>query len=342
MKENLKMSRWQEKIVEKSADVFIGIDVSKDKLDVCVLPHGLLTQVENSAKAIRRLVRDFKEYKVQLVAMEATGKYHRLAHSMFHEAGLNVTIVNPFRSRQFADSLGKLAKSDAIDAEALARFAQRMDPQPTVPADKEIQFLHDLHVARRQVSDEVADLKRQLQATEHPLPKRQIKARIALGVRHKEALETEIYDLIKSVPELRCKFEILTSIPNIGKITAVVMLADLSELGEANTKEIASLAGVAPMNWDSGTKSGKRIIRGGRRTVRNALYMCAVSAISRSDPFGQTYRHLIGRGKNPKVALTAVMRKLVIIANTLISENRQWSAAPPLAIGRAHQPLDVA
>ncbi|MBO9477223.1 IS110 family transposase [Shimia sp. R11_0] len=318
------MSRWQEKIVEKSADTFVGIDVSKHKLDICILPHGLVSQVENSVKAIRGLIREFHKHGVQLIAMEATGKYHRLAHSMLHEAGLSVTIVNPFRSRQFADSLGKLAKSDVIDAEALARFAQRMEPEITVPAEKTLQELHDLHIARRQVCDEVADLKRQLQTTDHPIAKRQIKARMSLGMCHKEALEVAIFDLIKSTPDLRSKFEILTSVPNIGKITAAIMLADLSELGEANAKEIASLAGVAPMNWDSGTKSGKRIIRGGRRTVRNALYMCAVSAISRSDPFGQSYRRLIQRGKNPKVALTAVMRKLVVVANTLISENRHW------------------
>ncbi len=325
------MSRWQEKIVEKTADVFVGIDVSKDKLDICILPHGLVSQVENTAKAIRSLVREFRKYDVQLIAMEATGKFHRLAHSMFHDADLNVTIVNPFRSRQFADSMGKLAKTDTIDAEALARFAERMEPTPTIPADKQTLQLHELHIARRQVCDEVADLKRQSQTAEHAMAKRQIKSRIALGERHKKELEIAIHALIDAVPELKAKFEILTSIPNIGKTTAAIMLADLTELGDANAREIASLAGVAPMNWDSGTKSGKRMIRGGRRPVRNALYMCAVSAISRSDPLGRTYRHLIKRGKNPKVALTAVMRKLVVIANTLIAENRKWQPEPPTA-----------
>jgi transposase len=335
MKENLTMSRWQEKIVEKTADTYVGIDVSKDKLDVCILPHGVYMQVGNTKQALRNPIRELKSYDTKLVAMEATGKYHRLAHSMMHEANLVVTIVNPFRSRQFADSLGKLAKTDTIDAEALARFAQRMEPEPTIPADKQIQNLHELHIARRQVCDEVSDLKRQSQSAEHPLAKRQIKARITMGERHKKELEIEIQALINTVPELKRKFDILTSVPNIGKITAAIMLADLSELGQANAREIAALSGVAPMNWDSGNKSGKRMIRGGRRAVRNALYMCAVGAISRADPFGKTYRHLIKRGKDPKVALTAVMRKLAIVANTLITENRKWQSEPPVTINQA-------
>jgi transposase len=156
-----------------------------------------------------------------------------------------------------------------------------------------------------------------------------MKARIALCDRHKIALENEIHTLINTTPNLKKRFEILTSIPNIGRITASTLLWYLPELGRLNAKEIAALAGVAPMNWDSGTKHGNRMIRGGRRSVRNALYMCAVSSISRSDPLGQSYRSLIRRGKNPKVALTAVMRKLTIIANTLIAEERLWSKHPP-------------
>lgn len=145
-----------------------------------------------------------------------------------------------------------------------------------------------------------------------------------MGTQHKRELEVQMHALINGAPELKEKFAILTSIPNLGKTTAAILLADLTELGNANAKQIAALAGVAPMNWDSGIKNGNRMIRGGRKPVRNALYMCAVSAIRRSDPFGAQYRHLIGRGKNPKVALTAVMRKMIIVANTLIAENRTW------------------
>lgn len=327
------MSRWQEKITHNdhnSAETYVGIDVGKRQLDVLIYPQGCHMRVANDTKAIHSLIGKFENYAPKLVALEATGKYHCLAHSMLHEAGIAVAVVNPFRSRQFADSMGRLAKTDTIDAEMLARFAQRMQPCPTTPPDRGSQELHELHIARRQVSDEGSDLKRRLQTTDHAMAKRQIKARIALGERHKQALETEIHALISSSPELKKRFDILTSIPNLGKTTAAILLADLTELGSANAKQIAALAGVAPMNWDSGIKSGNRMIRGGRKCVRNALYMCAVSASRRNDPFGALYRRLIARGKNPKVALTAVMRKLVIVANTLVTENRTWQPTNPI------------
>ena len=327
------MSRWQEQIeydTQNTPEVYAGIDVGKYYLDIFVYPQGVTMRIANNAKAIKTTIRKLGEYDIKLVALEATGKYHRTVHELMHEAGINVTVVNPFRSRQFADSMGKLAKTDTIDAEVLAHFAQRMQPAPTPPPDLTSKQLHDLHIARRQVSDEIADLKRQLQTSDHALAKRQIKARIAMGGRHKAVLEAEIRALINASPELKEKFDILTSIPNLGINTAAILLADLKELGDANGKQIAALAGVAPMNRDSGTKAGARIIRGGRRTVRNALYMCAVSASRRSDPFGQSYRRLIKRGKKPKVALTAVMRKLVIVANTLITENRKWQASCPV------------
>ncbi len=328
------MSRWQEKITNDkctTTETYVGIDVGKHHLDILIYPQGCPLKIPNATKPIRGLICELKGYDVKIVALEATGKYHKLLHVMLHDAGIAVAVVNPFRSRQFADSMGKLAKTDSIDAEMLARFAERMQPEPTTPPDEKNETLHELHIARRQVCDEVADLKRQLQTADHPLAKRQIKSRMTMGERHKKELEKEIQNLITASPDLKEKFDILVSIPNVGKITAAILLADLSELGNANTKQIAALAGVAPMNWDSGIKSGKRMIRGGRKPVRNALYMCAVGAIRRPDPFGKQYRHLIERGKNPKVALTAVMRKMIIVANTLLAENRKWQPSQPVS-----------
>jgi transposase len=243
---------------------------------------------------------------------------------MLHDAGLAVCVINPFRSRQFANSTGRLAKTDTIDAETLALFAVRMNPAPTVPPERQASRLRDLQTARRQVLKEVCDLKRQLHTTEHPLAVRQIKARIAMGERHQAALEKEIANVIADDADLKAKFDILTSVPGIGRTTAAILLTDLGELGQVNARQIAALAGVAPMNWDSGIKNGNRMIRGGRKHVRNALYMCAVTCIGRSNPLSATYRNLIHRGKSPKVALTAVMRKMVILANTLVAENRHW------------------
>jgi len=212
----------------------------------------------------------------------------------------------------------------------LARFAERMQPEPSKPPGEQYRQLRELHTARRQVIDEIGDLKRQLHSTEHPLAAQQIRARIRMADRHKSVLEAEIQAAIDCDPEMTAKFKILTSIPGIGKGTAAILIADLSELVQVNAKEIASLAGVAPMNWDSGTRQGYRIIRGGRKTVRNALYMCVVSRVRRSGDLGAYYRRLVQRGKHPKVAITAAMRKLVIIANTLIAENRVWTPESPI------------
>lgn len=323
------MSRTQEQIANMHLTTYAGIDVGKDHLDIYIHPGGERLRIRNDMSGLGPAVKTLSAQNVALAALEATSIYHRLAHQTLHEAGIQVAVVNPFRSRQFADSIGKLAKTDTIDAKTLAIFAQRMSPKAVTPPDDDIRQLHDLHTARRQVADEVANLKRQLSTTAYPLAKQQIKARIELGELHKRTLEKEILGVIAENAALKHKFDILISIPGIGPTTAAIMLADLAELGKVNAREIASLAGVAPMNWDSGKKYGNRVIRGGRRCVRNALYMGAVSCIARSNPLGRTYRKLIERGKHPKVALTAVMRKLVIIANTLIFENRTWQPDNP-------------
>lgn len=323
------MSRTQEKINQPNANVYAGIDVGKTHLDFYIHPLNIKLQVDNNKTGILKLIRQCERHCVQLVALEATGKYHHQAHEMLHDATIRVAVINPFRSRQFADSMGKLAKTDTIDAKILAHFAELMQPRQTIPPSKQHKALRGLHTARRQVLDEIGDLKRQLHTTEHPLAAQQIRARIKMAERHKGALEQELQSLINAEPDLKHRFSILTSIPGIGAITATIMIADLSELGKVNCRQIAALTGVAPMNWDSGARRGNRMIRGGRKSVRNALYMCAVSCASRSGALGQFYRKLIKLGKKPKVALTAVMRKLVILANTLITQDRHWQPECP-------------
>ena len=323
------MSRTQEKITQYPENVYAGVDVGKDNLDFFVSPLDIKLRVANDKNGINKLIRRCKSHNVQLVALEATGKYHRLLHELLHEAGIPAAVINPFRSRQFADSMGRFAKTDTIDAETIARFAERMKPEPTKPPTAQYKALRELHTARRQVLEEASDLKRQLHGTEHVLAAKQIRARIKMAERHKAALEKEIMKLIEVDADMKRKFDILTSIPGIGGITASILIADLAELGQANARQISALVGVAPMNWDSGVKHGNRMIRGGRKSVRNALYMCAVGCVGRSGHLGLFYRRLVKRGKKPKVALTAVMRKLAILANTLIAENRIWQPAQP-------------
>ena len=323
------MSRTQEKINQPFKNVYAGIDVSKDSLDFFMDTLDIKLRVDNNNKGIKAIIRLCKRHNVKLVALEATGKYHRLAHEMLYEIGIPIAVINPFRSRKFADSMGKFAKTDTIDAEVIAQFAKRMEPEITIPPTEKYKALRDLHTARRQVLDEIGNLKRQLHTTDHVLAIRQIKARIKMAERHKEAFEKEIKSVINEAPDMKRKFDILTSIPGVGTTTAAILIADLSELGRVNAKQIAALVGVAPMNWDSGAKHGNRMIRGGRKSARNALYMCAVSCSRRSNPLGSFYRQLIKRGKKPKVALTAVIRKLAILANSLIAEDRCWKARSP-------------
>jgi transposase len=164
------MSRKQEQIKQPTENVFAGVDVSKDTLDLFVLPHGLIMTFANDAKGIRAIIRECQRYNVELVVLEATGKYHRNLHESLHGSGIKAAVVNPFRARQFADSMGKLAKTDTIDAEILARFAERMKPEPTNPPAQPCRMLQELQTARRQVLDEIGDLKRQCTLPSIPWP----------------------------------------------------------------------------------------------------------------------------------------------------------------------------
>lgn len=327
------MSRMQDEITPPAAcdkhHGYAGIDVGKYALDVFVHPAGELSRFDNDAAGLRKLVRHCRRHGVRLVALEATGRYHRKAHEALHAAGFQVAVVNPFRSRKFADAMGRLAKSDRIDAQVLTHYAMTIQPQPTLPPSAHHKALRELNVARRQVLDQVGTLKRQLYETEHRLVRRQITARIAMAERHLKALEQEIEAVIDSQAELRHRFDILTSIPGIGFVTATTLLTELEELGQVNCRQIAALAGVAPMNRDSGMKKGVRSIRGGRAYVRRMLFMCAVGLSRREGIMGSFYRRLVSQGKNPKVAMTAMARKLVILANTLVAEDRHWQPAAP-------------
>lgn len=186
---------------------------------------------------------------------------------MLHELGLHVAVINPFRSRKFAGALGQIAKTDTIDAEVLARFAALLQPKPSLPPSKIQKTLRDLNVARRQVLAEFGTLKRQLSETDNPLVARQMRARIKMCARHQTMLENDIHELIQSQQDLQHRYDILTSIPGLGPQTATTLITDMDELGQVNCREITALAGLAPMNRDSGARRGPRMIRGGRMHV---------------------------------------------------------------------------
>lgn len=326
------MSRIQEKkTITKAAAPFtvIGVDVSKNQLDAHVSPGGTHHGFKNDAVGVADLINVCQDYGADLVVLEATGRYHRLAHETLHEAGVKTAVANPARSRNFARSVGRLAKTDRIDAQVLAEYGQKVRPPATTPPSKLHAKIAEITVARRQIVEELKILKQQKSQALDSLVVTQIDARIYLCKSHCNDLEQLLAKLIEDDEDIRRKHEILTSIPGVGPTTAATLISELNELGGANAKQIASLSGVAPMNRDSGNFRGRRRIGGGRKSVRDVMYMAAVVAIRWNKDMAAFYQRLTKAGKPFKVAITAVMRKLLILANTLLSENRLWSETQP-------------
>ena len=326
------MSRIRGKAQPKgcqSATVFIGIDVCKGWLDVFLHPDGERFRVTNDATGIDLLRKQCLKLSAELVVMEATGRYHRAAHACLHEAGLPVAVVNPYRSRRFADVLGRLAKTDRIDAETLARFGATMRPAISDPPTRIMAQIAEATVARRQVVEARIALEQQHSESALAAIRAQIAKRIEMCRRHLEELDGMLLDLVKSEPMTSRRFEILTSVPGIGPVTAATLLVEMREPGAANAAEIAALAGLAPMNRDSGQFRGRKMIRGGRTAARNVLYMAATVAMRWNRDLAAFYNRLRERGKPFKIAITATMRKLIVLVNTLLTEDRMWSLTPP-------------
>jgi transposase len=314
---------------EKPTAPVVGVDVSKRWLDVFIHPAGSRMRIANDIKGIAALKAHCLSADASLVVMEATGRYHREAHRAIHGAGLRVAVVNPYRSRRFADVMGRLAKTDSIDAEVLARFGATMRPAASEPPADAMAQLIEVSVARRQLIASRVMLEQQLSETTVETVREQIEDRLMLCRKHQETLDKLLFELVRSDSVTRRRYEVLTSIPGIGPVTAITLLTEMRELGSANAAEVAALAGVAPMNRDSGMMRGRRMIRGGRIATRNALYMAAVVAMRYNRGIKAFYDRLRATGKPFKVAITAAMRKLLILANSLLREDRVWSPIPP-------------
>jgi transposase len=289
--------------------VYAGIDVSKDWLDVYVHPAGEHWRVSNDLVGLRQLRQRLQAMVVERMVLEATGKYHRQAHRTLSAWGYPVAVVNPLRARLFAQACGVLDKTDRIDARVLALMAHSLAPAATRPLPQTVLELNELVNARRAAMAETVALKR-------------LKTHVA-------RLEAEIERRIVADPGLSARYDILRSIPGIGDTVAAIMLVGLSEMGQGTGKAMTLLCGLAPLADDSGTRQGQRHIRGGRMAVRNALYMAALSAARYNPDLKAFYDRLRANGKAAKLALTAVMRKLAVLANTLITQNRTWTPIPP-------------
>lgn len=307
-----------------TTEVYVGIDVCKDWLDIYLHPLGQCLRVANSKTGLRALKRQLADVTVALVVMEATATYHRHAHRTLHAAGFAVCVINPLRARLFAEARGTLAKTDRIDAQILAILGEGLVPEPKAPAPESVEALQELVHARAAATTEATALSNRAKASHTAFLKAELKRRIKALQGHIARLEAEIAQRIKADPALARRYVILSSIPGIGAVAATTLMVDLAELGNASRGAVALLAGLAPIACDSGDMSGQRHIRGGRAIVRQALYMAAVAAARCNPDLAAFYKRLRTAGKKAKVALTAVMRKLLTLANTLVKEDRLW------------------
>jgi transposase len=313
--------------MDRQEKVYVGIDVSKDRLDVALLPAGESLAVGRDGAGLEQLIGQLRGLAPALVVLEATGGYEQVVSAGLAAAGLPVCVVNPRQIRDFARSTGKLAKTDRLDALAIARFAQAVRPEPRPLADEQAQVLGELVARRRQVVEMIGMESNRRRQAKAKTVKRTIEHLLVALQAELSALEAELDETIRSTPIWREREELLKSVPGIGDATARVLLAELPELGRLDRHQVAALAGLAPFNRDSGTWRGERHIQGGRAGVRTALYMPTVVAARCNPVIRAMYRRLIAAGKKPKVALTACMRKLIVILNAMLRDGTPWKAA---------------
>jgi transposase len=312
-----------------AAQSSLGIDVGKTWLDVHVLPEDQRLRVANDGQGIRRLKRWLTGFSIRTIVVEATGKWHRQLCRSLAGSGLAVAIIDPFKVRAFAKAHGILAKTDRLDARVLALFAQLLDPPAHPPAPELLDELAELIQARNGATAERTALANQRSSATLGVLKRQLARRIGMLDRHIAALDAEVMARIKADAALARRYAILISIPAVGPATAMTLIANLRELGALGAKQITMLAGLAPIADDSGERHGVRTVWAGRGKVRRALYLAALSAARFNPHLAAVYRRLAARGKPAKVALIAIARKLVILANSLIAQNRQWQPNAP-------------
>lgn len=319
----------------KTQELFIGVDVCKDRLDIAIDSNSEVFSEANDDSGVSLLVKKFTALKPTLIVMEATGGLETLLYSALVTAGLPAVVVNPRQVRDFAKALGKLAKTDAIDAWVLARFGALMRPEVRPVKDEQTRELAALVTRRRQLLGiRTAEKTRLRQAAKWT--RKDIKSLIKVLDARLAKLEKEIKDNVKNTPGWKEKDKIITSVPGAGPNLSSYLLANLPELGKLNGKEIAMLVGVAPLNRDSGKFRGGRSIWGGRGQVRSALFMSTLSASIHNPHIKRFYQRLIERGKKPKVALTACMRKMLTILNTMVRNNTTWDINYSLTLESNH------
>ncbi|UFZ07911.1 IS110 family transposase [Bradyrhizobium ontarionense] len=307
-----------------------GIDVAKDKVDGCIRSLGLRQTFPSTPHGHRQLLTLLRKHKVNKAVMEASGGYEREWAKVLRQAGIEVRIVDPKRVRNFALSAGRLAKNDTIDAEMIAWFAETFNDAPSQTYDAAREELAGLVKARKNLMD----LKTRLQnQNEHVVPglaqkaHSQVLKTLAAQI---AKLEAAISAKVKATPEFAKRAEIIETVPGLAGTTSAILIAGAPELGKVSDEIAAALIGVAPYDDDSGKRRGERHIKGGRRWVRNGLFLPCLGAATQHNPVLKAYyERLTAKGKEPKVALIACMRKLIIILNTMIARGEKWNPKPP-------------
>lgn len=307
--------------------LFVGIDVAKDRLDVHLQPGGETFTVARNDQGLADLVRRLQPLGVALIALEATGGYEVMVAATLATAALPVAVVNPRQIRDFARATGRLAKTDTLDAHTIAVFAATVRPAARPVADAQARLLGELVARRRQLVDMLVAEQNRGRLVEEPVLRRRVAAHIRWLEHAVRELDSDIHTTVRSSSIWRATDDLLRSVPGVGPITAHTLIAELPELGRLDRRKIAALVGVAPINRDRGTLRGRRMIAGGRAPVRHVLYMATLAAIRHNAVIAAFYLRLVNAGRPGKLALTAAMRKLLVILNAILRDQRPWQPA---------------
>jgi transposase len=308
-------------------ETYVGIDVSKDSLEVALRPSEHVQCFSNDEEGIAQLIQVLRPQQPTLIVLEATGKFERPVARALAIEGLPLNIINPRQGRAFARATGVLAKTDQIDALLLARFAEALKPEARSLKDEQTEALNDLVIRRRQIVDMItAEKNRRALASKRV--RRDIDVHIRWMDKRLQAINEDIDDWIQQSPLWRGKDKLLQSVIGVGPVLASTLLGALPELGTLNRKQIAALVGVAPFNRESGRYKGKQKIQGGRGSVRKVLYMGAVTGSWANPVLRALYERLVAKGKPKKVALTACMQKLLVILNAMLKNGTCWQNQP--------------
>lgn len=314
--------------MNQSSEQWVGIDVSKATLDVHLEPSGKQWSSANQETGIAELIDKLRQETIALVVLEATGGMEQAVTQALSQAGIAVVVTNPRRVRDFAKAIGKLAKTDRIDAQVLARYGQAVRPEVRALATEAAQELQALVTRRQQLVEMISAERNRKSAARTPRAKAQIDRHIEWLSEEVKSLDEQIQAQLNQSQQWQNQQQILQSVPGVGKVTASTLIALLPELGQLSRQQIAALVGVAPINCDSGKMRGKRFVMGGRAAVRSVLFMAALVATVHNPVISAFYQRLLAQGKAKKVALVACMRKLLVLLNAMLKHNRPWT--PPI------------